>query len=89
MDTIQVTVDAMKNVLGDSNDIVYKQTFVHGNKNLPLTIIFIDGLTNVDKVSDFILKPININNILKNVFTEKAAIVRILDGAAYFPTTKA
>ena len=85
----KITTANVHEILGKSSDIVIRQVYVGGLKTLPATLIFIDGLVSQDKISEFVLKPLNENQLLRNSINEKDALTKILDGAIYFATTKA
>lgn len=85
---LAITVSNLKKVLGNSGDIVVRQIYVYGNKRLPATVMFIDGLISQDKISDFILKPLSQSDSFKEINNEKDVIERIMEGAVYYATVE-
>lgn len=55
---LELTTADIKGLLQYSSDVVYRELYINGNKSLPVTMIFIDGLIDVKTVDDDILKPL-------------------------------
>lgn len=85
---VDLNTENIKTILGSSPDIIIRQLYINENKNLPVTIAFIDGLINNDFISDFILKPIAQGEKFKNVKTTQEAIEKIAAGAVYYANQK-
>lgn len=88
INNLPITTENLKKVLGNSADIVIRQIFVYGNKRLPATVMFIDGLVSQDVISDFVLKPLSQSDLLKETSNEKDIIKRIMEGAVYYATAE-
>lgn len=85
LNQIAITTENLKKVLGNSSDIVTRPIHVYGNNKLPATAVFIDGMISQDKISDFILKPLQ-SDAFKDVKSENEVIQKIMDGSVYFST---
>lgn len=55
---LELTTANLKMLLQHSSDIVFRELYINGNENLPLTIIFVDGIIDSKLVDDDILKPL-------------------------------
>ena len=80
---MELTAENVKNQIGDSSDIISRQLHVNGNKGLPVTMVFVDGLVNSKSVDDDILKPLLQEGILSRSKNEEEIIQKINTGALY------
>lgn len=48
----------LKNLLGSSNDIVYRHFAIRAFNNCEILLVYIMGLANIKKIDDFILRPL-------------------------------
>lgn len=55
---VDLTGENIKTLLSDSDDIMFRELYINGNKDQKLTLCFVDGLINNKIVSDDILKPL-------------------------------
>lgn len=88
LEGICLTSENIKNQIGDSSDIIIRTLFVNGNKDLLVTLIFVDGLINSKNVDDDVLKPLLQEGILSQSGSEKEIIERISNGALYHSAVK-
>lgn len=84
----EVTAENIRNVLSDSNDINYQVHYINGCRDLPVTVIFIDGLVNTKVVNDYVLKPLTQEKILEEVKDSNSIIDLILHGTTYHASRK-
>jgi spore germination protein KA len=64
-----LTSDNIRNILGKSSDIKFIDIYICGDRGRPVTVSFIDGLTNQTSISDFIINPLAEKSML---YREKA-----------------
>ncbi len=83
-----VTTENIKNILSDSSDIIYQVHYINGNRHLPVTVIFVDGMVNAKIVNDDILKPLTQEKILNEEQDYKALIELIKHGTIYHAPRK-
>jgi len=55
---MEITTANIKTILADSADIIYQEQYINGNRSLPVTVVYVDGMVDVKLVSDDILKPL-------------------------------
>lgn len=84
----EVTTENIKSVLSDSADINYQVFNINGNRNLPVTVIFVDGLVDTKIVNDDILKPLVQGKALEEVKDYKDIIDLIEHGIIYHASRK-
>jgi hypothetical protein len=48
----------IKNILGQSKDVVFREIYINGDKDLTVTLAFINGLVSSSVVNDDVLKPL-------------------------------
>lgn len=49
---------SIKDMLGQSKDIVFREIYVNGDKDFPVTLVFVSGLVDSNVINDYILKPL-------------------------------
>lgn len=76
--------DSLRNILSKSYDVKFRNMLINDNKQLPVTLIYIEGLTNASFISDYILKPLVQEPRFKQVQDENEAIQLIENGDIYF-----
>lgn len=67
IDGKEITSENIKSILSDSSDVNYQVHYINGCRDLPVTVIFIDGLVDITMVNDYILKPLIQEKALKEV----------------------
>ncbi len=55
---LELTTANIKQLIKHSSDVVFHEIYINGSKDLPVTMIFIDGVVNIKIVDDNILKPL-------------------------------
>lgn len=78
----------IKEILGLSKDVVFRLIYINGDKNLPATFAFIDGLTDIKIINDDILKPLLQECQLKQAGSSQDVIDLIEHGTVYAATVK-
>lgn len=78
----------IKDALGLSKDVVFRQIYINGDKNLPATFVFIDGLTDTKIINDDVLKPLLQEYKLKQAGNSQDVIDLIEHGTIYASTVK-
>ncbi len=84
----EVTTENIKNILSDSNDINYQVHYINGRSDLPVTVVFIDGLVDIKMVNDDVLKPLTQEKVLEKVNDFKSIIDLIEHGTTYHASRK-
>lgn len=55
---LELTSSNISNLLGKSSDIVFRDMYINGKKDLRVAVVFIDGLVDIAGMDNFILKPL-------------------------------
>lgn len=55
---LELTSANVKKLIQHSTDIIFRELYINGDKNLSVTMVFVDGLIDVKSVDDNILKPL-------------------------------
>ncbi|TDX51759.1 spore germination protein [Orenia marismortui] len=61
-ESLKENKDIIKNLIGDSNDVVFRNFNLAKSEENPALLIFIDGLTNTDLLNKHIINPL-LNNL--------------------------
>lgn len=88
LDNVVLQSKNLKEILGHSSDIIFREIYINGDKNLPVTIAFVDGLIDTKLVDDFILKPLMQECSLSKVKSLKETIDLIQHGTVYSTIVK-
>ena len=78
----------IKSILKRNSDAVFRDIFICGDPNCPVTLVFIDGLVDSKGIADDVVKPLMENNKLCEAKNEHETINLIKHGAVYFPHMK-
>ncbi len=87
LENLELTTKNIRNQIGDSNDIIFRDLYINGHMDLPVTLVFVDGLINGKIVDDDILKPL----LQETVLTRnkgKDIIKHIMHGGLYHNSAK-
>lgn len=71
---LELTSSNILSLIQHSSDVVFHDIYINGKKDLPVTMIYIDGLIDVTAVDQFILKPLT-----QEVRLGKGSIEEIID----------
>lgn len=80
----ELNSESIMQILQQSKDVQFRSVFINGKENLPVTVVFIDGLINQQLISDYILKPLAQEPKFSSITSEKDAIELIERGSIYF-----
>jgi spore germination protein KA len=83
-----VTTANAKAILADSSDIIYQEHYINGDRNFPVTVVYVDGMIDVKLVSDNILKPLTQEKDLGKVKVFDDLIELIEHGTVYHASRK-
>ncbi|MBQ7668597.1 MAG: spore germination protein [Clostridia bacterium] len=73
----------VKEVLGDSSDIIVKKVYINNDKDFNITAFGIDGMVDTNIVDNFILKPLASNEKVLRAKNEKELFNLVTDGIIY------
>ena len=79
----EIGTEILKQKLSGSQDIIFNNIIVNKNKNMNITVIFVDGMVDPKIVDDDVLKPLVQEDILEKTKNEKELIELIMLGTAY------
>lgn len=74
----------LKNMLGDSEDIKYRDIVLNSNTEMTIHLVSIDGLVNSSDISDYVIKPLIENENVKKAQNLDEVINLIKNGELYF-----
>ena len=79
----ELTSANVEGLLQLSSDIIFRKLLINGRKDLPVTMVFIDGVVDTKAVDDDILKPLIQEGILSQCGSTSEVIDRIEHGVVY------
>lgn len=83
LEGVPLTSENIKNQIGGSDDVIIHPILVNGDKGLPVTLVFIDGIIDSKSLDDDVLKPLLQEGMLSKPKSEKEIIEKIVNGAIY------
>jgi len=84
----EITTENVKMFLSDSSDVNYQLFYINGCRDLPVTVVFVDGLVDTKIVNDDILKPLTQERILEEAKDFSSIIDLIEHGTIYHASRK-
>jgi len=84
----EITTENVRMVLSDSSDINYQLYYINGCRDLPVTVVFVDGLVNTKIVNDDVLKPLTQETVLKEAKDLNSIIDLLEHGTIYHASRK-
>lgn len=81
---MELIIKNIKTILLESDDINFHELYINSDKDLPVTLVFVDGLIDQKTVSDNIIKPLTQETILGKSKNLKEAIDLISHGTIYY-----
>ncbi len=87
-ENIELNSANIQAILGTNSDFVHRQLFIHNNRNLEVSLYYIDGMINMQNVSDYIIKPLMQEEKLKTCSSEADVISAIDEGTIYYADVK-
>ncbi len=83
-----VTTANVRAILADSGDVVYQVHYINGDRSLPVTVVYLDGMVNTKLVNDDILKPLTQERILGEANGFDHLLEQIQHGTVYHASRK-
>lgn len=84
----ELTSSKLKSLLMRSSDMRFREIYICGNQQRPVTLIFIDGMIDSKIISDDVIKPLIQKSQLCDADSEMKTIELIEHGFVYFPDMK-
>ncbi|AKL96009.1 spore germination protein KA [Clostridium aceticum] len=81
----ELTVKNLHKILGRNKDVIFRDIYINGNHTLPVTVVFVDGLVDLDQMSNYIFKPLILDPRLGLISNLKDTVQLIEDEIIYFP----
>ncbi|MDD2375893.1 MAG: spore germination protein [Clostridia bacterium] len=82
------TFENLQNLIGNSEDIKYRDILINNNADMVVKLILIDGLISQSDVSNYVIKPLMQDTKIKEAQNLDEVIKLIQDGAIYFASQK-
>jgi spore germination protein KA len=83
-----ITEENVKTILADSSDIIYQEHYINGNRNLPVMVVYVDGMIDLKLVNNDILKPLTQEKSFGEVKGFQDVISLIEQGTVYHAARK-
>lgn len=74
----------LKNILGESEDIKWRDLVLNQNSDMCIKLVYIDGLVNSSDISDYVIKPLLELESFKQAKNLDDVIKLLQDGTIYF-----
>lgn len=83
----ELTSENIQKILANSVDVIYQTHYINGRRDIPVFVVFVEGLVNIKILNDDILKPLTQerNLDMRNV---SAIIDQMLHGTVYHGSRK-
>jgi len=81
-----ISILRVKELFEKSNDIVFR--VINVNDKVKIQLVFVDGLIDQSKLSEFVLQPLSVSERIINVSSDKELVKKIREGYIYFPGIK-
>ncbi len=88
LSSMDVTYENIRKILSDSSDIIYQVHYINGRRDMPVHVIFVDGLVDTKTVNDDVLKPLTQERLLEEAKDTGRIIDLIEHGMIYHSTRK-
>lgn len=83
-----LTTSHIKDVLGDSDDVVFSYFHIGVGGKVNMTLFYIDGMVDTKLINDFILKPLLTLKQFTDLRKSKDIVKQIEEGRLYFASHK-
>lgn len=80
---MEITIENIKKIFSTHDDVKYKVTYIKGEPELKVHIVFIDGMVKITSLNEDIIRPLNENPVFKEIAGIKEAYKAALNGAIY------
>lgn len=84
INNILLNTDNLKDVLGNSDDIIFSNFQIGANRGIHITILYVDGMVDIGLINDFILKPLITSDQFRDVKNSKELVELVEKGGLYF-----
>jgi len=85
---MEVTIENIRDILSNSSDVIYQVHYINGRHDLPVNVVFIDGLVDTKIVNDDVLKPLTQEKVLEEIQDFNTIIDLIEHGTIYHASRK-
>lgn len=85
---LDLTSENIKALLCGSSDIVFRELYINGNKNLKITLCYVDGLIDSKVASENVLKPLLQEKSLSKAKNGLEIVNLITHGTLYYANQK-
>ncbi|MDD4835216.1 MAG: spore germination protein [Lutispora sp.] len=86
--SMELNSENLRSLIDHSSDITFKDIYIGLEKNIKVTLVFIEGLIQKEYLSNFILKPLLESPNFCSVEKEAIILDLIESGSLYFPSQK-
>ena len=78
----ELTSENIQKILANSNDVIYQTHYINGRRDIPVCVVFVEGLVDIKILNDDIQKPLTQERALdmRNV---SGIIDQMLHGTIY------
>lgn len=66
---MKITLENIKKIFTSQDDVKYKVTYIRGEPELRVDLIYIDGMVNIESINADIIRALNENPVFKKVVT--------------------
>lgn len=80
---MEITIDNIRAVFATHDDVKYKITYIRGEPELKVDLVFVDGMVSIDSINTDIIRALNENPVFKSVVTLEEAYKVALNGGIY------
>lgn len=85
---LDLTSENVRNQIGDSSDVVFRDLEINGKQKIPVHFCCIDGMISAESANFAVIMPLQNDPSLMESESEKDAIDRIVKGGAYHNQTR-
>lgn len=85
---LKLSLENIQAIIGSNSDFISKSIFIGNNRNIEASIIYMDGLVNLQLISDFVVKPLMQAEEFKACDSETDVINIIEQGTVYYSNNK-
>lgn len=79
-----LNIENLKNAMGDSEDIKFREILVNSNTAIPVNFICIEGIVNSADISNYVIKPLMQDNKIQGAQNAEEVINLIQNGVLYY-----
>lgn len=79
-----ITTAHIKDILDESDDIVFSDFHIGANDRVQMTLLYVDGMVETKLINDFVLKPLLTERWFTEAVSSKDVVTLIEEGKLYF-----